>query len=128
MIRHSFRPVMLAALVLIVAGVYPREARGQLITQHVKGSVGLKAGSQPPPGGYIIAPVLYIYTTDTVKDRDGNKLPFNADLTSAFFGVGYSQVTTKKVLAATTVSRSCSRWAPITAYRGLKSTPIPAPA
>ena len=27
-IRHSFRPVMLAALVLIVAGVYPREARG----------------------------------------------------------------------------------------------------
>ena len=60
--------------------------------------MGLKAGSQPPPGGYIIAPVLYIYTTDTVKDRDGNKLPFNADLTSAFFGVGYSQVTTKKVL------------------------------
>jgi hypothetical protein len=83
---------------LILVGLCPRQAHAQLITQHVKGSVGLKAGSQPPPGGYIVAPVFYIYNTDTVKDRDGNKLPTTADLTSAFYGFGYSQVTTKKIL------------------------------
>lgn len=42
-------------------------ARAQLVTPHVKGSVGLKAGSQPPPGGYVAAPVLYFYTADEVK-------------------------------------------------------------
>jgi hypothetical protein len=70
-----------------------------LITQHVKGAVGLKAGSQPPPGGYVPLPIVYFYNTDKVKDRNGDTLPGNADLTSAFFGVGYSQVTSKKILA-----------------------------
>jgi hypothetical protein len=84
--------------VLIAFAASPPEARAQLITQHVKGSVGLKAGSQPPPGGYVVAPILYVYSTDTVKDRDGNKLPGNANLTSSFFAAGYSQVTSKKIL------------------------------
>jgi hypothetical protein len=79
----------------------PRELSAQLLTQHVKGAVGLKSGSQPPPGGYILLPVLYIYNTDTVKTRDGDALPVTADLTSSFFGVGYSQVTTKKILGGT---------------------------
>ena len=35
-------------------------AHAQLNTQHLKGGVGLKSGSQPPPGGYIAAPVLVL--------------------------------------------------------------------
>ena len=79
-------------------GAWPSSARAQLITQHVKGSVGLKAGSQPSPGGYVPLPIAYFYNTDTVKDRNGRTLPGNADLNSAFFGIGYSQVTSKKIL------------------------------
>ena len=44
-------------LVLLFSAV---PAFAQLNTQHLKGSVGLKSGSQPPPGGYILAPVLYV--------------------------------------------------------------------
>ena len=89
---------MTCAFVAIVFSAVPPAALAQLLTQHVKGAVGLKAGSQPPPGGYVPLPIAYFYNTDEVKDRDGDRLPGNADLTSAFFGVGYSQVTTKKIL------------------------------
>jgi hypothetical protein len=97
MIRHLCR-ILLPALALGVLTAVPRLAHAQLITQHVKGAVGLKAGSQPPPGGYVPLPVFYLYTTDEVKDRNGGRLPGNADLTSAFFGVGYSHVTEMKIL------------------------------
>jgi len=73
-------------------------AQAQLNTQHIKGTVGLKAGSQPPPGAYFIAPLLYQYRTDEVKDRDGDRLPVNAELTSSAYGGGISVVTPKKLL------------------------------
>jgi hypothetical protein len=84
-----------AAVAVWALGVVP--AYAQLNTQHLKGATGLKSGSQPPPHLYAVLPVLYLYNTDTVKDRDGNTLPINVDLTSAAFGVGFVKVTTKKI-------------------------------
>ena len=81
------------ACVYIVA---PAEA--QLNTQHIKGTVGLKSGSQPPPGVYFIAPLLYVYKADQVKDRNGDRLGLgNADLTSRMYGAGVNVVTKKKL-------------------------------
>jgi hypothetical protein len=95
---------MRCSLVLVIAAhivaAVPRQATAQLLTQHVKGSAGLKAGSQPPPGGYVVAPLFYFYHTDTLRDRDGQALPVTADLNTSFFGAGYSRVTTKKILGA----------------------------
>jgi hypothetical protein len=96
-IRNPFCQVLLL-VVVVVLGVAPREALGQLNTQHVKGASGLKNGSQPPPGGYVVAPLLYFYSTDEVKNRNGDTLPITSDLNVSFFGVGYSHVTTKKIL------------------------------
>ena len=59
------------AMSFVLAAAAP--ARAQLNTQHLKGGAGLKAGSQPPPGGYIVAPLLYFYSADEVKDRNGQK-------------------------------------------------------
>ena len=73
-------------------------APAQLNGQHIKGSVGLKAGSQPPPGGYLVIPVLYFYGTDEVKNRDGDTLPLTGKLNAAVFGAGLNVVTTRKVL------------------------------
>jgi hypothetical protein len=95
--RYSSRR-LLTTLAMVALSVCPRVASAQLLTQHVKGAVGLKAGSQPPPGGYVIVPVFYIYNTDRVIDRNGDRLPVTADLTSSFFGVGYSHVTGTKIL------------------------------
>jgi hypothetical protein len=88
--------IALAGVALWAAAVSP--AHAQLNTQHIKGTVGLKAGSQPPPHTYVIAPLYYVYFTDTVKDRDGNKVPSDASLTSHAFGAGINVVTTKKIL------------------------------
>jgi len=63
--------VIAGALMLVAASA--SHASAQLNTQHVKGSVGLKAGSEAPPGGYIVLPVFYIYNSDTIVKPDGSK-------------------------------------------------------
>lgn len=74
-------------------------AEAQLNTQHLKGSVGLKSGSQPPPGVYFIAPLIYVYNSDEVRNRDGNDVPFgDAELTAVVYGGGVNVVTQKKFL------------------------------
>ena len=83
-------------VLLSMIGVTP--AFAQLNTQHIKGTVGLKGGSQPPPNTYIIAPLIYVYNTDSVKDANGNALPINTSVTSSAFAGGFNVVTTKKVL------------------------------
>ncbi len=94
--RVSFK----IGMVVVVASIgMVAPAKAQLNTQHIKGTVGLKSGSQPPPGVYFIAPLLYVYKTDEVRDRDGNRLGVaaSADLTSKVFGVGINVVTTRKL-------------------------------
>ncbi len=102
MFRRFARVVLVLFSLLVFSLGTIRAAHAQLITQHVKGSFGLKAGSQAPSGGYVVAPIFYIYNTDTVRDVNGDKLGqrvgLSADLTSSFFAVGYSQVTRKKIL------------------------------
>jgi hypothetical protein len=80
----------------ILAAATP--VRAQLNTQHIKGSVGLKGGSQPPPDIYVLAPFIYVYATSTVKDADGNRLPGDASVTSTAYAGGFSVVTSKKIL------------------------------
>ena len=83
----------------VLAGVAPAQA--QLNTQHIKGVIGLKGGTQPPPHIYVIAPLVYVYSTDTVRDSEGAKVPLlNADLTTTIYGAGMSMVTGKKILGA----------------------------
>lgn len=70
----SSRPIQ----VLVVAGTLvtglAAPARAQMNTQHVKGSFGLKAGSQAPPGEYYIAPLLYFYSTDDIRNKNGDQM------------------------------------------------------
>jgi hypothetical protein len=47
------------ALLLIATFAVPASA--QLNTQHIKGTVGLKGGSAPPPRWYLVAPLIYAY-------------------------------------------------------------------
>jgi hypothetical protein len=68
-----------------------------LNTQHIKGLVALKAGSQPPPHWYLVGPLLFTYNTDTVKESDGSTLPIHASITSVAWAGGVSRVTTKTI-------------------------------
>lgn len=86
----------IGSLAFIVLGVAP--AWAQLRTQHIPGVVGLKGGTPPPPHVYVIAPLFYMYWTDTVRDRNGDKLPLDASITTVAYAGGVNVVTTKKIL------------------------------
>jgi hypothetical protein len=96
MTRMCIRSAVAGGLIISALGATP--ALAQLNTQHIKGTVGLKSGSQPPPHWYVVAPLVYVYSTDTVKDREGRTLPIDAELTSVAYGAGVVKVTTKKLL------------------------------
>jgi hypothetical protein len=84
--------------VLVFACVFSvPAAEAQLNTQHIKGTVGLKSGSQAPSGVYFIAPLFYVYQSDDVIDRDGVRLPFAGDLSSQVYGGGINVVTKRKL-------------------------------
>ena len=98
MFKTMVSPRVLVAVVLACLFAAAR-AEAQLNTQHLKGSVGLKSGSQAPPGVYFIAPLVYVYNSDEVRNRNGNELPFvDAELTSVAYGGGVNVVTQKKFL------------------------------
>jgi hypothetical protein len=88
--------VVIGAVIALTGIAAPAQA--QLNTQHIRGSVGLKAGSQPPPHVYVIVPFVYVYRTDEVKDRNGDRLPINAEISSVAYAGGVNVVTTKKIL------------------------------
>lgn len=93
--RHVLAAI--AAAGVLTAG-FAAPAHAQLNTQHVKGSFGVKAGSQAPPGEYAIAPLLYFYSTDDIRNANGDQVPINANIDAALFGAGAAIVTKKTIL------------------------------
>jgi hypothetical protein len=73
-------------------------ALAQLNGQNIKGDVGLKSGSQAPPGVYFAVP-LWFYTADAVKDRNGDEI-LTGNLDAALFGAALNVVTPRKLLGA----------------------------
>jgi len=76
-----------------------REARAQLKGHYIPGFTGLQNGSQAPPGINVFLPT-YFYTTDTLKDSEGNTLGANPRVNASFFGPGVAWVTNAKILGA----------------------------
>ncbi|BCS32559.2 hypothetical protein TBR22_A17730 [Luteitalea sp. TBR-22] len=85
--------------VAIACGVAAGPVRAQLNSPSMRGDLGLKAGSQAPPGGYVFAP-LYLYSADVLKDRAGDVVA-RGQVDSALFGVGVSVVTARTIAGGT---------------------------
>jgi hypothetical protein len=84
------------AVAIVALFVLPSTAAAQLNGDNIKGDIGLKSGSQAPPGTYIAVP-LYFYSSDAVKNRDGNEI-LTGNLDAAIFGVALNVVTPRKIL------------------------------
>lgn len=84
------------AIAWIVAGASPS---AQLNSPSLRGDLGLKAGSQPPPGGYVFSP-LYLYSAEVFRDRAGAEVA-RGQLDSALFGAGVTVVTAKRLAGGT---------------------------
>jgi hypothetical protein len=87
---------MLIASAMTVLCLLPATTFAQLNGSNIKGDAGVKAGSQAPPGAYVVVP-LWFYTADAVKDHDGNQV-LTGNIDAAVFGVALNVVTRKKVL------------------------------
>lgn len=87
----------LAALV-VLALVASAQVEGQLSGHNTKGDFGVLAGSQPPPGFYLVAPLYLHYEADTLRSANGdaNRLDFSLGVNAYVFGLLW--VSEKKVL------------------------------
>ena len=83
----------ICSLWLVAAG----QARAQYKGHYVPGFTGLQNGTQPPPGISVALPI-YFYTTDDIRDDDGNSLGANPRVNVTFIGPVLAWVTNVKVL------------------------------
>jgi hypothetical protein len=103
-LKNKARRRLIAAATALAAVLFaaPR-AEAQLNGENVLGDMGVKSGSQPAPGFYI-STIYYRYVTDTIVDRDGNKLALDpSGAASQTINAGmplFYYVTPKKVLGA----------------------------
>jgi hypothetical protein len=88
--------VVVLAVAVAAAGS-ARDASAQLKGHYIPGFTGLANGSQAPPGVNLILPI-YFYTTDTLKDDNGDALGVNPRVNASFLGPGVAWVTNLKLL------------------------------
>ncbi|MGH9253803.1 MAG: hypothetical protein ACRD3C_04455 [Vicinamibacterales bacterium] len=84
--------IAVTATVMVVLFGVAQPTLAQLNTQHLKGSAGLKSGTQAPAGEYILAPLVYIYSADEIRNRNGDSLPLDGSLDSVMFARGKNRV------------------------------------
>ncbi len=92
--KHGIRRTTIALVLALASG---REAHAQLKGHYIPGFTGLQSGSQGPPSISLVLPT-YFYTTDTIKDDDGNALGAQPRVNVSFVGPGLVWVTNAKVL------------------------------
>ena len=88
---------------MLLAFLMPLTGHAQLSGNNTKGDLGLQAGTQAPPGYYVI-PLFYDYTADALRDRNGDRVAPIAgggtvDARAAI--VGLMWVFEKKILGGT---------------------------
>lgn len=100
--RSAYRRWTAASIVMSVLALGGAEdSRAQLKGHYIPGFTGLENGSQPPPSISLFVP-FYLYTTDEIKDDDGNsigdELGADARINVSFTGLGAAWVTNLKIL------------------------------
>lgn len=68
----------IAAAILIAAALIPAAASAQLNGHNFRGDYGLSSGTQPPAGWWLS--MLYaLYDTDTVRNKNGDRIRFDPE-------------------------------------------------
>ena len=104
MSRKPNRYVILRCLfwVISTAAIVSPVAEGQYLGLNLRGDMGLKSGSQPIPGIYIIAPLYFRSDYNGLRGPNGNAVATNIDIDVSLFTVTAISGTTKaKFLGAT---------------------------
>jgi hypothetical protein len=101
-------------LLVIIAGVFVSTlVNAQLAGHNTKGDMGMNAGTQAPPGFFVI-PMFYDYSADTVRDNNGDRfapLDGSGNIGANAAIAGLVWVTEKKIFGGT---YSVSVWPGVT--------------
>lgn len=95
--RNSFVILAAGLLSLTAAGTL----RGQFLGFNAIGDYGLKSGTQPDPGIYVVAPTYYRAQYDGLRSASGGSAASNVDVAMNFMITGAQVTTSKKILGAT---------------------------
>ena len=95
----SIRQLAVAVLATAIVTASGGSASAQLKGDYVPGFTGLQNGSQGPPGINVVLPI-YFYTTDTIKDDNGDTLGVNPRVNASLIAPGVTWVTNVKILGA----------------------------
>jgi len=93
----SLPTTVLMALAFLASAI---AAEAQLTGHNTKGDFGLAAGTQAPPGYYVVAPLYLRYDADTLRDRHGDRTRAQPDLGVNAYVFGFLHVSEKKLLGA----------------------------
>src|SRR5262249_49120133 len=74
----------------------------QLLGFNLRGDTGIKSGSQPPPGIYLISPLYFRSDYDGLRDRNGDKILSGLNVDVNLLVVPGVAVTTKAKIAGAT--------------------------
>jgi hypothetical protein len=80
----------------------PATARAQLLGFNLRGDTGVKSGSQPGPGIYVMSPLYFRSDYSGLRDRNGDKILSGLDVDVNLFVVPGLAVTTKAKIAGGT--------------------------
>src|ERR1700737_2127167 len=91
---------MLASITIFICfGPASPSLKAQLNGFNIKGDVGVKSGSQAPPGAYL-GGAFYWYETDTINNSSGERINSSGTLDMFIGSPLFSFVSNKKILGA----------------------------
>jgi hypothetical protein len=82
--------------------VIPTAANAQFLGFNLRGDAGIKSGSQPPPGIFLISPLYFRSDYTGLRDRNGDKVLSGVDVDVNVLAVPGIAVTTKAKIAGGT--------------------------
>ncbi len=88
-------------LAVAVALLGASTVHGQYLGFNAIGDYGLRSGSQPGPGVYILLPTFYRTNYDGLRNAKGDDVLSNASVNMSFLITGAQITTEKKILGAT---------------------------
>ena len=97
------RSRLLRLLALLGAiSIAPSELQAQYLGLNLRGDVGVKSGSQPGPGMYLIAPLYYRSDYTGLRNQNGDEILSGTDVDLKLFALPAVAMTTKFKIAGAT--------------------------
>jgi len=99
---HVQRSLLRLLALLGAISIAPCELQAQFLGLNLRGDVGVKSGSQPGPGIYVIAPLYYRSDYTGIRDENGDEIVSGLNVDVKLFALPAVAMITKAKIAGAT--------------------------